>query len=233
MYWRRELEEGKGYYPLTPVHTVIDAVYSIAYAVKVIVEIVCHKEQKWTANSTVCVIDPNDRKMYSNMIFNKLLAMSYSDGTIKSFRPFTNECQYDIHLFLKEKWKYKSINIGHWTVNKTDEDQKYDSSELNVLFAVELTRLTENGSDSHFRALCSENCYPGYMKIRDRETLKSKCCWSCQRCNKTEIAVGSTCIELPKRYLCISANPNDPFIGALLFLCFRFVINIIRCRGIH
>ena len=56
------------------------------------------------------------------------------------------------------------------------------------------------------------------MKIRDRETLKSKCCWSCQRCNKTEIAVGSTCIELPKRYLCISANPNDPFIGALLFL---------------
>ena len=62
--------------------------------------------------------------------------MSYPDGTIKSFRPFTNECQYDIHLFLKEKWKYKSINIGHWTVNKTDEDQKYDSSELNVLFAM-------------------------------------------------------------------------------------------------
>ena len=213
-----KIEEGKGYYPLTPVHAVIDAVYSFAYALKVLVEIVCHKEQKWMANSTVCVINPNDRKMYSHMIFNNLLAMSYPDGTIKPFRPFTNECQYDIHLFVKEKGKYKSVNIGRWVVNKTDEDQKYDSSELDVLFAVDLTRLKENGSDSHFRALCSENCHPGYVKIRDREALKSQCCWSCQRCNKTETAVGSTCIELPKRYLDISANPSDPFIGTILFL---------------
>ena len=78
--------------------------------------------------------------------------------------------------------------------------------------------MTENGSDSHFRALCSENCHPGYVKIRDHEALKSQCCWSCQRCNKTEIAVGNTCMELPRRYLDISANPNDPFIGAVLFL---------------
>ena len=227
-----KLEEGRGYYPLTPVHTVIDAVYSIAYALKVLVEIVCHKEQKWMANSTECVIDPNDRKMYSHMIFNNLEAMSYPDGTLKTFRPFTNECQYDIHLFVKEKGKYKSVHIGEWVVNKTDEDQQYDSSKLDALFEVDLTRLTENGSDGHFRALCSEHCHPGYVRVRDRSALKSQCCWSCQKCptnninkndtctpcDRTEMAVGSTCMELPKRYLDISTNPNDPFHGTVLFL---------------
>ena len=227
-----KLKEGKGYYPLTPVHTVIDAVYSIAYALKVLVEIACHKEQKWMANSTECVINPNDRKMYSQLIFNNLEVMSYPDGTLKTFRPFTNECQYDIHLFVKEKGEYKSVHIGEWVVNKTDDDQQYDSSELDALFAVDFTRLTENGSDSHFRALCSEHCHPGYVRVRDRNALKSQCCWSCLKCppnninitdtctpcDRTEMAVGSTCMELPKRYLDISTNPNDPFHGTISFL---------------
>ena len=48
------------------------------------------------ANSTEGVINFNDHKMYSHMIFNNRGAMSYPDGTLKSFRPFTNECQYDM-----------------------------------------------------------------------------------------------------------------------------------------
>ena len=35
---------------------------------------------------------------------------------------------------------------------------------------------------------------------------------------KTEMAVGEACIELPKLYLDISTNPNDPFHGTILFL---------------
>ena len=227
-----KLEEGKGYYPLTPVHTVIDAVYSIAYALKVLVESVCHEELKWMVNSTECVINPNDRKMYSYKIFNNLEAMSYPDGTLKFSRAFTNECQYDIHLFAIEKGKYKSVHIGKWVINKTDEDQEYDSSKLDALFEVDLSRLTENASDSYFRPLCSEPCHPGYVRIRDPNTLKSQCCWNCQKCppnninindtctpyDITEMAVGSTCIELPKHYLDISTNPNEPFHGTILFL---------------
>ena len=227
-----KLEEGKGYYPLTPVHTVIDAVFSIAYVLSGLIETVCHKEQTWMANSTECVIDPYERKMYSHFIFDNLLKMSYPDGTLKTFRPFTNECQYDIHLFVKEKGKYKSVHIGEWVVNKTDKDQQYDSSELDALFEVDFSRLTENGSGSHFRALCSEPCHPGYVRIRDRNSLKSQCCWNCKKCppnninindtctpcDITEMAVGSACMKLPKHYLDISANPNDPFHGTILFL---------------
>ena len=225
-----KLEDGKGYYPLTPVHTVIDAVYSIAYILKVLVEIVCHEELM--VNSTECEINPNDPKMYSHMIFNILEAMSYPDGTLKFSRSFTNECQYDIHLFAKEKGKYKSVHIGKWVINRTDEDQEYDSSKLDALFEVDRSRLTENGSDSYFRALCSEPCHPGYIRIRDRNTLKSQCCWNCQKCPPnninindtcnpcgiTEMVVGSACIELPKHYLDISTNPNEPFHGTILFL---------------
>ena len=89
-----------------------------------------------------------------------------------------------------------------------------------------------DGSDSHFRSLCSEHCHPEYVRVRDRNTLKSQCCWSCQKyppnninindtctpCDRTEMAVGSTCMELPKRYLDISTNPSDPFHGTILFL---------------
>ena len=227
-----KLEEGRGYYPLTPVHTVIDAVYSIAYALKVLVENVCHKNQKWMANSTECVINPNDRKMYSHMIFRNLSGRSYPDGTLKTFRQFTNEYQYDIHIFVKENRKYKSVYIGEWRVNRTDEDQNYDSSKLHTIFEVDLSRLKENRSGSNFRVLCSEHCQPGYVRIRDHNALKSHCCWHCQKCmpnninindtctpcDRTEMAVGSTCMELPKRYLDIFTYPNDPFHGTILFL---------------
>ena len=226
-----KLEEGKGYYPLTPVHTVINAVFSIAYAIKLLVEFACQKEWKWMANSSECFINPNHQKN-SDIIFHNLKRISYPDGTLKTFRPFTNECKYDIHLFVKEKGKYKSVHIGEWVVNKTDEDHQYDSPELDALFEVDLTRLTENESDSHFRALCSESCRPGYARIHDGNDLKSQCCWNCQKCpanniningtctacDKTEMAIGNTCVQLPKRNLDISANPDAPFTGIILFL---------------
>ena len=147
-----KLEEGRGYYPLTPVHTVLDAVYSISYSLKAVVENVCHKEQKWMANSTECVRNPNGPKEYKHKIFNKLSGSSHPFGTLKTFHQFTNEYQYDIHNFVKEKRKYKSVYIGEWRVNRTDEDQNYDSSKMHTIFEVDLTRLKENSSGSNFRA---------------------------------------------------------------------------------
>ena len=108
--------------------------------------------------------------------------MSDPDGTPKSFLSFTNKCQYDIHLFLKEKGKYKSVHIGVCVVNKTGKDQNHDSSEMNACFEVHLTRLTENGSDSHFLVLCSDPCHPRYVRTLSRDTLKPKCCWNCHQC---------------------------------------------------
>ena len=55
-----KLKEGKGYYPLTPIHTVTNAVYSIAYALKLLVQQYCHKDRKWMVNVTNCVVKPDN-----------------------------------------------------------------------------------------------------------------------------------------------------------------------------
>ena len=92
-----KLEEGKGYYSLTPVHTVIDAVYLIGYAIKNLVKEVCHIEQDWMVNSTKCVINPKKRYKFAHVILEDLHAVSYPDGMLKAPDQATNKYQYDIH----------------------------------------------------------------------------------------------------------------------------------------
>jgi len=224
------LKEGKGYYPLTPVHTVIDAVYSVAYALNALVEIVCQKDQSWMSNSTECVINPKDRKMYSHMMFNNLFAMSYPDGTLKNFRPFTNEVQYDVHIFIKERERYKSVNIGSWIINRTEDIDEADLQEFEAFFNVDTMLLKQNGSDP-YRAICSDLCPPGFIRNRDRNAMKAQCCWSCGKCpdnsisvndtcikcSDTEMAIGSECVGLPQHYIEISRAPMDPFSATILF----------------
>ena len=220
-----KLEEGKGYYPLTPVHTVIDAVYSFAYALKELIRNVCHKDKQWMYNKTECVINPNKVERYRTKITNYLREISYQDGTLKNAELLINECQYDIHLFVKERGEYKSKYIGKWVVNKTDKDQLHDSSELDALFKIDLQNLRENGSDSDFRARCSEQCNTGYVKVRNQNQMISQCCWSCQKCppnnivrndscipcDEKERATESKCVPLPEHYLGMDTNTGYSF----------------------
>ena len=228
-----KLKEGKGYYPLTPIHTVTNAVYSIAYALKRLIKVYCHKDQKWMVNVTNCVVVPNNPHDYSNIMIEFLLDESYPDGTLKSLHQAANEYQYDIHLFTKTSEKYKSIQIGKWTFNKSDNSSQYGFSELDPRFELELTQLREYRSESHFHVICSEECNAGYVRIHDSNPQKSKCCWSCQQCpsnhivrnnsclscDETEMVVGGNCVRLPERYLDLNENPGQPFQVAMLLLC--------------
>ena len=227
-----KLEEGKGYYPLTPVHTVIDAVNSFSYALKELIRNVCHKDQEWMSDKSECVINPNQWKKYKTKISNYLNKMSYQDGTLKNLKFLKIECQYDIHLFVNERGVYKSKYIGKWVVNKTDKDQLHDSSELDALF--NMTYLRENGSDSHIRARCSEQCITGYVKVRDQNDMISQCCWKCQKCppsnivhndscipcDEKERATESKCVPLPEQYLDMGTNKGYSFQVVILFSSF-------------
>ena len=229
-----KLKEGKGYYPLTPIHTVTNAVYSIAYALKRLVEIFCDKDQNWMVNITKCLIEPDQMHLYSNEIFKILLNASYQDGTLKSLDKAANEYQHDIHLFTKTNGKYKSIQIGKWTFNKSYKSPQYGILEVDPHFELKLTQLKEYRSESHLCVICSEECNAGYMKIRDSNSQKSKCCWSCRKpcppnyivrndsclsCNQTEVVVAGNCVRLPERYLDLIENPGQPFQVAMLLLC--------------
>ena len=229
-----KLQEGKGYYPLTPVHTVIDAVYSFAYVLKELIRNACHKDKQWMYNKTECVIDPSKPEEYRTNISKYLSKISYQDGTLKNLEHFINECQYDIHLFIKERGGYKSKYIGKWVINKTDKDQLHHSSELDALFDIDLTYLGENGSDTHIRARCSEQCNSGYVKVRDHNQIISQCCWNCQKCppnnivrndscipcDEKERATESKCVQLPEHYLDMDTNIGYPFQVIILLSSF-------------
>ena len=228
-----KLEEGKGYYSLTPVHTVIDAVYLIGYAIKNLVKKVCHIEQKWMANSTDCVIDPGNPYEFVDIIFENLHAVLYPDGMLKAPDQATNKYQYDIHLFVRKSGKYMSINIGKWEFYKPDNNQRHEYSELDPRFELNLTHLRENESKSHLHVKCSEACNAGYIRIRDANAQKSHCCWSCQQCpsnhivrndscipcDETEAVVGGNCIPLPEHYLNMHKYPGYLFQVAMFLLC--------------
>ena len=225
-----KLEEGKGYYPLTPVHTVIDAVDSVAYALKMLIKKACH----WMFNEKKCLLEPEKSEKYQTKIFTYLHKMSYQGGTLKSLKNVINERQYDIHLFVKERGEFKGKYIGKWVVNKTDRDQFHDSLQLDALFEFNLTYLRENGSGNHFRARCSEQCNTGYVKVRDQNQMISQCCWNCQKCppnnivrndscipcNEKERATESKCVSLPEHYLDMRTNTGYPFQVIILLLSF-------------
>ena len=118
-----KLEEGKGYYPLTLVHTVIDAVYSFAYALKELIRNACHNNMPWMYNKTECVIDPSKSEEYRTNISKYLSTISYQDGTLKNLEYFINECQYDIHLFMKERGDTVGNTVGKYRAN-TEQIQR-------------------------------------------------------------------------------------------------------------
>ena len=194
-----KLEEGKGYYNLTLVHTVIDAVYSFAYALREFIRNVCHEDRKWMSDKSECVINPIASEIYRTRLSKFLNKISCQDATLKNVEVFISECQYDIHLFVKESGEYKSKYIGKWVVNKTDKDQQHNSSELDALFEIDLTHLKENGSDSHVRARCSEQCNTGYVKVRDQNQMISQCCWNCRKCPPNYIVQNDSCIPCDEK----------------------------------
>ena len=117
--------------------------------------------------------------------------------------------------------------------NKLNNSSQYDISELNPRFELKLTHLREYRSESHLRVICSKECNAGYVRIRDSNPQKSKCCWSCQQCppnnivrndsclscDETEMVVAENCVRLPERYLDLNENPGQPFQVTMLILC--------------
>ena len=94
--------------------------------------------------------------------------------------------------------------------------------------------MRENGSDSHFRARCSEQCNTGYVKVLDQNQMILQCCWSCQKCppnkivrndwcipcDEKERGAESKCVPLPENYLDLGTNTGYPFQVVILVLSF-------------
>ena len=188
-----------------------------------------------------CIIAPNKPRQENTRISTNLKKMSCEDGTLKNFKLFKNEYQYNIHLFVKEMGEYKSKYIGKWVVHKTDKYDLHNSSELDALFKIKLIHLRENRSDSYFCGRCNEQCNTGYVKVWDQNQMTSHCCWNCQKCppnhivkndscipcNEKERATESKCGPLPEHYLDMGTNAGYSFQVVILLSSFSGLFSTI------
>ena len=185
-----KLSEGRGYYSLTPVRSVIDAVYGIADAVKNMIEHVCDEVKFKKASKSNCKFNPIKHVDIMNThLVTKI--PKYEDGTIKyTSSKDKSLIRYDIHHYIN----HRNVLVGKWLIHR-----KYNStspeSQKPIFTLSEIWNYLENGSIVQTHAFCSRKCPVGHIRIRDRNLKKQKCCWVCQKCPDHNIALNDTCIE--------------------------------------
>ncbi|XP_047144371.1 metabotropic glutamate receptor 3 isoform X1 [Hydra vulgaris] len=257
-----QFSENVGYYSQTPVHTVAYAIYAIADALEHIISRVCHRNSTWMKNKTQCVIQTTERK-YNHNLHTLLNKMSYLDGALDDFRtPFlriNRTIKYEIHQFLFNDGKYQNLLRATWELNrpnlKTHPEDALKAGRAKFTFI-------PDSIDHHFVPVivCSDPCPVGYIKIKDFNSLKSKCCWDCQKCQPDSISVNDSCIPcnrnekvesnqcvvLPEVVISLTGPDFDKFmviciiliaigLGLVFFVIGLFIYfngnRIVRCSG--
>lgn len=187
---------GKGYYALTPVHYVINAVFAVADIIKKMLEDVCNERK--LKKKTRCVINVTEHNDVMTNYLVKRIA-KFNDGTVK-FNPLFNKTsnktkvQYDIYHYRQGK----NFLVGKWEKERDDDfqinDVKLQKTEPKFSLA-DIWTLLPNGTLHPTHAYCSPECSFGYIKERDRNILKGKCCWTCKKCPDHSIALNDTCVQ--------------------------------------
>ncbi|XP_057309265.1 metabotropic glutamate receptor 3-like [Hydractinia symbiolongicarpus] len=195
-----KLGVGHGYYPITPVHTVIDAVNSVGKAVRSLLQLFCRQENKRSVeNKTWCNINATKRDIYSYTVFTILKQMAYIDGTINTKK--SQYVQYDVHSFNNVNGAYKNILIGTWKI-KRNTMLKYAQDVLRKRMAnftmFDKAVSVRNGTETQPLAICSVPCPITHIRVKDANPLKARCCWTCKICPVNSISLNDTCKSCQK-----------------------------------
>lgn len=182
---KEQLSEGKGYYPLTPVHTVINAVDILARALTHLIDRVCQSRYKWMENQTTCVIKPEQRALYNMRTLKNIQRLFlFPDGTTKMGNLNQDKVQYDVHKLQYQAGKYVNIPIASWV---TDRTSRGSLSIHKTWYSSERLHKPD--------VFCSEPCKPGHIRDRDSNPTKQLCCWRCVACPPNNIVVDDTCVQ--------------------------------------
>lgn len=195
-----KLSVGQGYYPNTPIHTVLDAVYGLAQTVRDFVGRFC-KIQRESDKNTTCRIDATHTHKNTNYLARQLSKLVYNDGTIRI--PKSGDLQLD---------QSRNSSVIRYDVNRFQYNPKTDLSKNELIWTWRVNRgmnttskLVEESSMASTQwfgsgnqsvadvGQCSLPCSTGEYEEHDRNHLAEKCCWRCRKCPRNNIVVNNTC----------------------------------------
>ena len=221
---QERLQPGKGYYSGTPVHLVINAVYSMAHAYKHIVKKNCLESENSCKTDTLSWHrDAKDR--FANDTRNYFQANSYPDLTLNIASPYSSNSNtlvaYDILNYVKDGSSYQNVKIGHWSMKRGNlslPGTVYRERGAKGYFEFNVSRVRFKGEKG--KVMSCLPCQPGKKMLRNSQSdLPS--CWSCQNCPKNHIIVNNTCIRCPKDF-----KPDEDFL-----ICIAIPVKYLSVRS--
>ncbi|XP_066924695.1 metabotropic glutamate receptor 3-like [Clytia hemisphaerica] len=219
---KESLKLGSGYYINTPVHTVINAVFHFARVVHSFSLVYCHVDRNWVNKTMPCPLDPSTAKSYS-MFFHRVLKKSaHKDGTLYTgtIEPFTmgvgnevddGKVQYEVHKYSFKNRENTNTKIWQWVADRQSKKPGVGK------FLEAWYSASPNMTIVEHRGTCSKECPLGSIRDYDRNSLKSKCCWSCQACPKNHRVMNNTCQP------CKQAEVVGPRYGTCLLMQERMI----------
>ena len=205
---KEKILPGLGYYPLTPVSSVINSVFALAHAIKSYI--------KWRCS--IKMMDPPcfikqltyrpKKEEYFNHIREFLRNNSFSDFSLNFTDPITKHdpstIKFDIFNYVKEGMQFVSKNVGSWThrrnydtatVNNKGDFQLYDG-----VLTLEVSSIRWRNYSGLVKSSCQLPCRNGEVKTPHPNWHVRQCCWSCEKCGANMVSVNNTCVDCGKDF---------------------------------
>ena len=191
------LQLGKGYYDKTPVHLVINAVYSMAYAFKKQLEIQCKNYKSYCSPGIYM-----NTKLWR--LSEHLRTYSFSDLTLNFTSPFISDnadlVSYDILNYVKLGNKYRNIRVGTWSLKRNSLERSADElleTDFNRTFNINIKEIKWKGNLNFAVSVCAKECNPGERKVWNTD-CETPSCWKCEKCLENNILINNHCKDCGK-----------------------------------
>ena len=187
-----KLQPGLGYYRNTPVHLIINVVYTLAYVFRNVIENQCKSKVGY------CYLQTNSISYFLKPIRNYLQSNSFPDCTLKVRDPITRLdpylVKYDVLNFVRHNTEFVNRKVGNWSFRRDEKTGRfYMDKNYNGTLLLEPWNVTWKGNSSVLISSCRKPCPIGYVKKQSNDYRLEKCCWSCIKCLENEITRNQKC----------------------------------------
>ena len=189
-----KLQPGVGYYESTPVHYIINVVYTLANVFRNVVEAACKSRTGY------CKVDTAGISYYLKPIRNYLQSHSFPDCTLNVTDPVTGLdpylVSYNVLNYVRNGSGFINQKVGRWSFRRKSWDKTgefYLDNNYNGTLLVEKWNMTWRGNSSILTSSCRLPCPVGYVKKKSTDYRLEKCCWSCIKCMESEITQNDQC----------------------------------------